>query len=43
MSDKVEKDNVQIKYFPKDIVWGYFMTNPKQGGFFRSFLLGGKE
>ena len=37
MTDKVEKRNVQIKYFPIDEMWGYFVTNPTQREKFRNF------
>ena len=46
MTDKFEKENLQIKYFPTYDMWGYFMTNPTQGGKFRNFrnhVLGGNE
>ena len=35
--DKVEKVNVQIKYYTTDEMWGYFMTNPTQLSAFRTF------
>ena len=28
MTYKVLKENVHIKYFPIDKMWGYFMTKP---------------
>ena len=46
MTYKVLKENVQIKYFPTDKMWGYFMTKPTQRSNFRNFrndVLGGNE
>ena len=46
MTDKVEKENVQIKCCTRDKMWGYFMTQQIRGGKFRTFrkyLLGGNE
>ena len=37
MTDQVEKENVRMKYFPIDEMWGYFMTNPTQGAKFKNF------
>ena len=46
MADQVENENSQIKYFPIDEMWGYFITNPTQGENFRNlrnYVLGGNE
>ena len=46
MTYQVEKENVQIKYYPTDEMWGDFMTKPAQGDKFRNFrncVLGGNE
>ena len=37
MTDKVEKENVQIEYSPTNKIWGYFTTNKIQGTEFRNF------
>ena len=37
MTDKFEKENLQIKYCPTDNMWGDFMTKPTQGAKFRNF------
>ena len=37
MTYQVEKENIQIGYFPKNKMWGDFMTKPTQGAKFRNF------
>ena len=46
MADQVENENSQIKYFPIDEMWGYFIINPTQGENFRNlrnYVLGRNE
>ena len=46
MIDHFLRENVQIKYFPTDNMWGYFMTKSTQGSKFRYFrndIIGGNE
>ena len=35
IKDKIEKGEVEVKYFPTEQMWSDILTNPKQGKAFR--------